>query len=546
MEAAQHSAAPFGLQAKRQALLIIHGIGQQNPYETLDSFARGVFRYLHDKEGMNAKLCPIEIRHKDWTQVGMRIGVFEKGQKLPKCPDDDATEHPAHQPPEYVDIFEYYWAPLTKDKLSAVETVKWVLFTDLTPLKYFADDLQEMIGGRGMSRASAFWRAARLYGREVARVIFLYLVLGVAMLALLGWLSKGHEWGPALKTLWTALVPYAGWKFWKPELALIFYLLFVLASWFGAQAIAELRGHPGKAIETIGDRVWLVGDILLAAIFLGAGLYLDLSTRTFVVWHVLQIIGRHDNWAPLAGAAIAAVVSYLMTAYVADVAVYTNMDAKSKNFAARNAILDGSTAALKALLACGQYDRVILAGHSLGSVIAYDTINEILAQSNAGPGPKGDQPETVLTDAQIHLLKGLVTFGSPLDKIYYFFREHVKRDQAIRAQVLSMLHSFRKVSSGRKYGEFTFNYKFKQLDHLIWMNAWARMDFVSGRLQFYRVDCSKEFHYRLPALAHLSYWSDPEFYEYFCWKLLVGHGEAGGPCEAQETIDEPHAHPVAR
>ena len=525
MEAAHQSAAPFGLQAKRQALLIIHGIGEQNPYETLDSFARGVFRYLKDKNGMNAKLCPIEIRHKDWTQVGMRIGVFEKGLELPKCPDDDASEHPAHQPPEYVDIFEYYWAPLTEDKLSAVETVKWVLFTDLTPLKYFADDLQEMIGGRRMNGAKAFWTATKLYGREIVRVIFLYLVLGAAMLALLGWLAKGHEWGLALKTLWTALVPYVGWRFWKPELALVLYFLFLLASWFGLQGIAELRQHPGKAIESIGDRVWLALDIALAAIFLGAGLFVDLSTRAFVVWHLLQIVGRNYNWAPLVGAAVAAIVSYAMTAYVADVAVYTNMDAKSKNFAARNAILDGSTAALKALLACGKYDRVILAGHSLGSVIAYDTINEILAQSNAGPGPKGDQPETVLTDAQIHLLKGLVTFGCPLDKIYYFFREHVKRDQAIRAQVLSMLHSFRKVPSGRDYGEFTFNYKFKQLDHLIWMNAWARMDFVSGRLQFYDVNCSKEFHYYVPALAHLRYWSDPEFYKYFCRKLLVGGEE---------------------
>jgi pimeloyl-ACP methyl ester carboxylesterase len=247
------------------------------------------------------------------------------------------------------------------------------------------------------------------------------------------------------------------------------------------------------------------------------------------------------------GAAVAAIVSYAMTAYVADVAVYTNMDATSKNFAARNAILDGSTAALKALLSCGQYDRVILAGHSLGSVIAYDTINEILAQSNAGPGPADDRPSTVLSDAQIGLLKGLVTFGCPLDKINYFFREHVKRDQAIRAQVLSMLHSFRKVSSGRDYGEFTFNYKFAQLDDLIWMNAWARMDFVSGRLQFYDVNDRKQFHYVVPALAHLRYWSDPEFYEYFCGRLLVGPAAPPSPPPpgaASPAIREPQ--PLAR
>ena len=31
------------LRSARQAMLVIHGIGEQNPYETLDSFARGIF-----------------------------------------------------------------------------------------------------------------------------------------------------------------------------------------------------------------------------------------------------------------------------------------------------------------------------------------------------------------------------------------------------------------------------------------------------------------------------------------------------------------------
>jgi len=43
-----------------------------------------------------------------------------------------------------------------------------------------------------------------------------------------------------------------------------------------------------------------------------------------------------------------------------------------------------------------------------------------------------------LTLPQLQKLRGLLTFGSPLDKIYYFFREHVKEDQAIRAQILSI------------------------------------------------------------------------------------------------------------
>ena len=517
MGAAIQPVPPFGLRSAKQALLIIHGIGEQNPYETLDSFARGVFSYLRDTQHLNAKLCPIEIAHKDWTQVGMRIGIFDANRELPECPESSGYPAAKDEPDARVDLFEYYWAPLTEDKLSAVETVKWVLFTDLTPLKYFADNLQEMIGARHMSRVSAFGKALKLYARELLRVLLLYIPLAVGMGLLLHWLSGTHSWADALKNILANSLAYLTVLH---AAILLLYFLAALMAWFGLQGLLELKQYPGAAIETIGDVVWLVLDWLGAAMFLAVALELDLRPERYVAWHVLGRVFGNGHWEPIAGAALAGIVGYAMTAYVADVAVYTNMDAKSKNFEARNAILDGSTAALKMLLACGQYDRVILAGHSLGSAIAYDTINEILAQSNAGPGPKGDQPETVLTDAQIHLLKGLVTFGCPLDKIYYFFREHVKRDQAIRAQILSMLHSFRKKRSGRGYGEFAFNYKFSQLDELIWLNAWARMDFVSGNLQFYRVDDQRQFPYRVPALAHLSYWGDPNFYEYFCGRLL--------------------------
>ncbi|MGB8659368.1 MAG: hypothetical protein WCD34_03025, partial [Candidatus Acidiferrum sp.] len=174
------------------------------------------------------------------------------------------------------------------------------------------------------------------------------------------------------------------------------------------------------------------------------------------------------------------------------------------------------------LLADDQYDRVILAGHSLGSVIAYDTLNELLAQCNGAPGPLDDRPGLPLQLPQLQKLAGLLTFGSPLDKIYYFFRQHVKDDQAIRAQILSMLYSFRKTPSGRDYTPFEFDYRFSQLDQLVWLNAYAHMDPVSARLKFYELDDANQqsFPYRVPGLAHLSYWGDPNFYAFFAPKLL--------------------------
>ncbi|HXQ26481.1 MAG TPA: hypothetical protein VN822_08765 [Candidatus Acidoferrales bacterium] len=521
MASPEYQAPPFGLKNPHQAILVIHGIGEQNPYETLDGFARGLLTHFRS-HGANAKLCPVEIAHKDWTQVGMRIGFFAADRDLPPCRTKDQVVNPANEPSAYVDVFEYYWAPETEDKLSAANTLKWVLKTDFTPLHYFADNLQEMIGGQHLGPLRALWRSLKLYCRELLRVVVLYLPLALGVGFLLAWLSKQRPWGTPLRNMGTALWRYITWPHGMTHgLILFLYFLCALTIWFGLQALPELRTSPGKSIETVGEKVWFAMDVLLILAFFTIGLAIDRCTRSHALWHLKNVVMQ--NGKLLLGAGIAWIVSYALTAYVADVAVYTNMDAKSKDYQARNAILKGSTAALKQLLADQKYARVILAGHSLGSVIAYDTINELLAERNADPGPAGDRPAPPLDPADLRKLKGLATFGSPLDKIYYFFREHVKRDQAVRAQILSMLHSFRKKPSGRDYGEFQFNYSFGQLDGaegLVWINAWALMDPVSARLKFYAPDHQQQFCYCAPVLAHLRYWSDPAFYDYFKTRML--------------------------
>ena len=45
-----------------------------------------------------------------------------------------------------------------------------------------------------------------------------------------------------------------------------------------------------------------------------------------------------------------------------------------------------------------------------------------------------------------------------------------------------------------------------------WLNVYSRSDFVSGRLDFYRVDRQEHRGYWNPLTAHLAYWNDPKFY----------------------------------
>ncbi|HTQ59879.1 MAG TPA: hypothetical protein VMI32_06640 [Candidatus Solibacter sp.] len=501
----QPSSAPqvSALQSRSTAMLVIHGIGEQNPYETLDSFARGLFSYFRSRLHLNPAIAPLAVALKDWTQAGIRI-------TLNSGPDPASEKH--------LDLFEFYWAPETEDKLSWKTTLQWLIQTDLTPIRYFADNLQEMMSARGKSFGSAFAYSLKLCLREILRVLLLYIPLAAASLWLLTWLSHPRSVWNSLQPIGAALRLYSIWP--KP-LVLVFYSAALLMVWFMLQSVSAYLRRGAQSIQKQAGAVWLGLASLSAVVFflLGYSVAALYSVSLHPLWGA--IFTKPALYALLA-VAIAAFCRYALSAYVADVAVYVSADAKSKNFEARSAILKGSSAALARLLADGQYDRVVLAGHSLGSVIAYDTLNELLAQFNGVLGPLDDRPGLPLKLQQLQKLTGLLTFGSPLDKIYYFFREHLKDDQAIRAQILSMLYSFRKTPSGRDYSPFEFNYQFHQLDHLVWVNAYAHMDPVSGRLNFYELDCDNQqaFPYRIPGLAHLSYWGDPNFYAYFAPRLL--------------------------
>jgi hypothetical protein len=115
----------------KTAILVIHGIGEQNPYETLDSFAQGFALYFNKLNPKNkAQLHPERLRHKDWTQVCVHL-EFEK----------DATPNGLRQ----LSLFEFYWAPYTEGKMTYRGVLGWLARTSLTPLRYLTDNLQMRI-----------------------------------------------------------------------------------------------------------------------------------------------------------------------------------------------------------------------------------------------------------------------------------------------------------------------------------------------------------------------------------------------------------------
>src|SRR6202162_51799 len=76
-----------------------------------------------------------------------------------------------------------------------------------------------------------------------------------------------------------------------------------------------------------------------------------------------------------------------------------------------------------------EYVKVAIVGHSLGSVIAYDTLNKMLTDDSLSQNELQVADRTCL----------LATFGSPRDKIAFFFTIQGKDTFHIREQLADLV-----------------------------------------------------------------------------------------------------------
>ncbi len=160
------------------------------------------------------------------------------------------------------------------------------------------------------------------------------------------------------------------------------------------------------------------------------------------------------------------------------------------------------------------YEQIIVVGHSLGTVIAYDALNRITLDVNAEGGISSDQAQKIT---------GLVTFGSPLDKVAFFFQQHAPAEAHVRRQILSHLHAFKSLKpSGGQEPLPIDDPVTHHLDHTRWLNFYHLKDAVSGKLDAYEVDrdvrCDVEA--KGQSEAHESYWTFDRMYEIIGEELL--------------------------
>lgn len=546
----------------RIAILVIHGMGTQKPYETLDQFARGLEPLLNPPSQSLAYARTLEYREHDsdaakqqkhWTQAIVRFRSLQ-------------PEH--SEQPALIDLVEYYWAPIINGRVKALQSLQFLIRSALTPFDYLRENLVAIAEvsddqtGKTIPRAVQEGLPATSNGeilhiliRELARSVFIFfpmLLLVASIYSLLG------------RPMLNALAPQqnADWLtyFWSGQpswisaievaLAALRWLLLLMTGKFLIEAIFR-TDKPDPKLRGLLQRC----NLLVALMFLAlvALPFLDPVWRLIpaafhwtaaVVNQAEQLAPDHHQqlettlrwlhlriaFAPLAlrlfhvlGYLALATLTYLinrfLTTAIGDLAVYLGADTLSTNFVARSQILEECTQTVRGLLGSQldlvpdhtptSYDRVILAAHSLGSVIAYDTLNDLIAQNMASPTP--DQP--------LGRIYALFTFGCPLNKVFYFFRARTSPKTYLLDEILYALHNFRLRNpppAGVKPSPVPFHPNFQ------WLNAWCPMDVISGRMLFYHADQNQIVRQGFePATAHTGYWENPKLYAFFAELLKL-------------------------
>ncbi len=347
----------------RTAFIIIHGVGEQRPLETVDYFGRNWIKYFQQKN------IDVQLEH---------MLIQRQISNSPQIDSFIQLSSPDSEQDWIIDIHEYYWAYQTENKITVSEVVRWLDETLQGTIKFYNRPHNKHLLKTPLQQ-------------QIPKKLFKYRLRSLTIFLRL-------------------------FNFIYPLLRLVIWLILFLFSPF------------------------LSGRFLQSA------------------WKLSKQL-----------------ITPALANYVGDLTIYTTTDVKSPHYKTRQQILTESLTLLKSIIQDQQanYDQVILVGHSLGSCIAYDTLNQLSLELSL--------PSEQNKHLAINKITGLITFGSPLDKIAFFFREARKKDQYIRSAILEHLTSFRvRPQEVSTTGYLSKNPVQRRLEQLHWVNYYHQNDPISS------------------------------------------------------------------
>ncbi len=461
------------------AVLVFHGMGQQVRFQTLSDLASTI---LDEAEARGGNVTELHI--------GIAPKASSPGQFLARAEiawtDKAGTPHAAH-------VYEAYWAPLTEGKVGYWDTIKFLLEGGWNGLRCIFPRVRWTFDR---------WVFGRFIPMPITKGTPLALLLVLAILLL----TVG------VIAMVSAAVANVFAAFSK-----------------GFESANPFVGAVG-VLDTLYDQTAVTWNNLLGWAermthiqWIEAGRVAILSTKAHPSWwqYVLFLLA----WAAGVGAIL--YVRYFLIAYVGSVAAYLSPYKDSKFEDLRGSIQAVGLDAARLIFYGSEqtpgaasepaevdstewvphYGNIVFVAHSLGTVLAYDTLNAIFNIENTS------RPPNVRNDA-VARTRALITFGSPLDKAAFIFRAQFNRDTQT-GRVREMLAC--------AIQPLITDYKFRFNPSVTppgprWINLWSPLDIISGHLGYFDHEGSApsadsmvkniiDPACTIPIAAHTQYWT---------------------------------------
>lgn len=491
----------------KTAVVVFHGMGQQVAFESMGAIADTLRK--HDALGKAREGCTVTVENaplqgEDKTEAS----ISRVRMDFPPVEGKGGGT---------VDVYEAYWAPITAGVATLFDALFFLFSSGVAGIRFslasvfrryfwrtrkqFPLPLLNNLAGflaillllTGL--VSVGWRLADSMGRSqwmrpleelsfLMRILHILALPVVAALLARGWKDMGWIRKSAMVLVLALGVAQAPILFdwpWKAaggglgvkdahglfmaRLACIATLISLLLAFVLDRAIGAASA-PGGASEM--RRLSLPARIIWhQAILAGVAIVLGGCFSALFTWKSGKYVFGRLNSEPLIYAYGAlGLLAFLglrsvLREFVGDLAVYLSSHKASRFADVRARILKEAFKTAYHVYA-SNYDQVVLVGHSLGSVIAYDTLNGILSH---------DQIHGKQWNAAA-VTKLLLTFGSPLDKTAFVFRSQIE-DNGIREGLVAAKQPLLDESHAYRPAR--------------WVNVWSPNDIVSGPLDFYDV-----------------------------------------------------------
>ncbi|MGQ7794124.1 hypothetical protein ACUN0C_17085 [Faunimonas sp. B44] len=332
---------------KKRAVVVIHGIGEQRPMETLRSFVDAV--WLEDLR----KDCPADKKRDrcgraTWIVPDKMAGSYElrriRAGFVEEASGDLRT-----------DFFEFYWADLMQG----------------TTLQHLWSWVRGLLFRPPWTVPFRVMPAWLLLWAGVAAVVLILLSAAHPGSPPIVWLQGifGRPFRWLGTNLHTVLLATAG----AAAALLLLRLACLLYRTRGARS--EPNRHDRIDVGLAAPTVIAIGG-LLAAMVIGP----DAMDGQENLENPARLIAAGTAFA------LGILIHQVVVPYLGDVARYVR--AAPETVERRQAVRERGLALLNGLHECREYDRIFIVGHSLGAIIAYDLLLLLWAER----GPSRERP----------------------------------------------------------------------------------------------------------------------------------------------------------